>query len=216
MTRCVLLSVLAVSMGLASGCGAPPGADAAATNGLSEALGDDGVLRRTSIGRDGYEHELAFFRQRLRELEASPDAGKEKLAAGMAEIVARLEGLTVEPGVTGLQSTGETCGANYKLVVNVYPSFAYGSSRAEASYVEFGPPSPWSKNLYTYAYASSGPYTGDEHHYGTFSGAGTFSVPTSNAATGPDFCQHLIAWSYINPNGCVNGFRSAYAEWVCP
>jgi len=212
MIKQLSLSVLAVSMGVLSGCGAPAGELTAARNGVSETRGEDGVLRRTSTGHAGYLADLAYFRQELRELEASPNPNRE-LAAGMADIVAHLEQLKVEPGVPG-QSSLSTCGASgYSLAANVYPGFAYGGSEAGAGYVEFGPPSPWSKTLYARAYAASG--VGTDYppaSSGTFSGAGTFSIPTVSASTGPDFCQRLWAYSWINANNCPDGFDSAWDD----
>jgi len=223
MIRYVSWFVLVAWMGLLSGCGAPAAGETAATGEHGEALrgearGRDGAVSRSSAGADGHASDLAFFRGRLQELRATPGADP-KLAAGMAEIVAKLEGLTVESGGPSLQGekTGYLCGAYYGLEAHAYPGFAYGNSDASAGYTEFGPPSPWSKTLYTYAYASSGVYTEDEYHSGTFSGAGMFEVLDSTAVTGPDFCQHLIGFSYINANGCPNGFRSEYVEMrTCP
>jgi hypothetical protein len=209
MHKCWSLIVLAVSLGWISGCGAPSSdVTRVARNGMTEFRGEDGVLRRASTGYEGYLADLAYFRQWRQNLEASPRSNP-KLAAELADTIAHLEQLKVERDAPGTSSLS-TCGASgYSLTANVYPGFAYGSSEAGAGYVEFGPPSPWSKTLYARAWAASG--AGSQYpapRSGTFSGAGTFSIPTVSAMAGPDFCQRLYAFSSITANGCPGGYDS--------
>lgn len=215
MIKHLLPSILAVSTGLFSACGAPPGDAKSITSGVTEVRGEDGVLTRTSAGREGYLEDLAYFRGRLQELKASP-GGDPKLAESMAEIVSQLEQLKVEPTAAPGQLTIQDCGvSSYSLSANVYPGFASGSATASASYTEFGPPSPWSKTLYTYAKATS--YSGITYgnpgpFSGVFSGVGTFSVPTASTQSGIDFCQHLVARAYIYAPGCSGGYVNVYQQ----
>jgi len=209
MMKQLSLSVLAVSMGLLTGCGAAPDDVETTSNGVSVTRGQDGVVRRTSTGRDGYLADLAHFRQQLRDLQASPNPDRE-LISGVAGIVAHLEQLKIDrgPGAPSLSSL-QTCGVSgYSLTPTVSLGVYWHSADAGSGYTEFGPPSPWSKTLYTYARAQAATGGGGSQTFtNTFSGAGTFSVPNAHAQVGTYGCKRLLAYASITANGC-SGFDS--------
>jgi hypothetical protein len=206
MTRSLTLSsVLVISLG----CGGMPPSDVrSATSGVVETRGDDGTLRRHSTGAEGYAADLAHFRQRLRDQRASRNADP-KLTDMLAEVVSRLEQAPVRPAdAQGLQN----CGVSYyDLSATVSPGFAYGSASAAADLTEFGPPSPWTKDVYTTAYATSSANTQSDPKGYVFYPPGWYSQ-SSSASTGPAFCQVLYSIAYIRANGCDGGYDGASDE----
>ncbi|HYV46139.1 MAG TPA: hypothetical protein VFA20_14815, partial [Myxococcaceae bacterium] len=100
--------------------------------------------------------------------------------------------------------------SDYSLSATVSPG-SVGHATADASFVEFGPPSPWTKTLFTQAWAHSTAGTQYDSHQHTYTPPGTFNEPTASAQTGPTMnCKQLSAYASINANGC--DFYVSYSE----
>jgi len=119
----------------------------------------------------------------------------------VSDLVARLESLRPKDDAVTLQ---DTCGISYyTLSATVDPGYSVGRATADASFVEFGPPSPWTKTLFTSAWASSTAGTQYSSHQDTYTPPGTFNEPTAYAQTGATYnCKRLSAYASITANGC--------------
>jgi hypothetical protein len=198
------MAVVAVSVGVFAGCGVE------APGQVSQGLESGGSMKRTSLGRAGLESDIAYFRELLAALKTEKEPDRQAIAQ-VGGLVARLEGLVPKDSGVTLQAECGTSG--WGLSASVSLGYTMGSATANAGYVEFGPPSPYSKTLFTQAWASSSAGTQYDSHEHTYSGAGTFNEPAASAQTGPTYnCKRLFAYSSISSNDCPGGFYAAESD----
>ena len=203
MRKYLWMAAVAVSAGILAGCG---GEELA---GSRQGIEAGGVVHRSSFGLEGLESDIKYYQERLEGLQAvkKPDA---KAISALSDLVARLEGM--RPKDTATPTLQDTCGTSYyELSATVSPGYSVGSATADAMFVEFGPPSPWTKTLLTQAWASSSAGTQYSAHQDTYEPGGTNYEPTAYAQTGPTYnCKRLSAYASISANGC--SFYAAEAD----
>lgn len=204
MRRCLWMAVIAVPAGILAGCGGEM--PTRSTQGIEAG----GVVHRSSFGREGLESDIAYFRDRLVALQVEEDPDRQAIST-VSDLVSRLEGLRPRSGVTTLQ---DTCGvSDYTLSATVDPGYTVGSATADASYVEFGPPSPYSKTLLTQAWGQNSAGTRYDSHSDTYSGPGTFTEPTAYIQTPASYsCKRLSAFSSITANDCPGAFYASESD----
>jgi hypothetical protein len=194
MRSCLWMAVVAACVGILAGCGQ------GVTGGTSQGLEVGGVVRRSSFGIEGLQSDIKHFQERLEAMQADPAPDKAAIS-GMSDLVARLQAMLPTDSSVTLQ---DTCGVSYyTLSPSVDPGYTVGRAQADASFTEFGPPSPWSKTLTTYAFAQSTANQQSSEHDDTFWPPGTFYETTAYAQTGPTYgCKRLQAFAAIGANGC--------------
>jgi len=195
MRRGPWMAVIAVSAGVLAGCGGE--APARSSQGIEEG----GRVHRSSVGREGLESDLRYFKERLAALEAEEQRDAQAISS-ISGLVAHLEGLRPNPRQPS--TLEDTCGVSYySLSATVNPGYSVGSATADASFVEFGPPSPWSKTLFTQAWGQNSAGTRYDSHSDTYTPPGTFSEPTAYIQTPASYsCKRLSAYASITANGC--------------
>ncbi|NVJ09272.1 hypothetical protein HUW63_29085 [Myxococcus sp. AM001] len=206
--------------------------------GVWERTREDGVREQVGVGTEAAEFELQRVRgQRALLAQAQEKSGtpaafdrqlKESdryirvLEANIAE--ARATGVLeqtpdslprfAQAGTEGSPS-GSVCGGNYSFSVQFSYQMAGGTVTTQGGWSEFGPFSPYSKELYVYAkgwlYSPTDP---DPHETsnstGLFSGTCCVSVDTTASAY-PTFTPVMEGGGVVlGANGC--GFRS-YRAW---
>lgn len=179
----------------------------------------DGTIQRLGFGDAAFRHSLAQrqkeYVELLGQVGEQPQLHKRLEATAHAISFLQRSLAPAEQPATGVQQkasqrTGSVCAGNYDLDTWITHQLAGSTVDASASWSEFGPFAPYTKEMITYAEAQwqNGSQTildSDYNSTGPFSGTCCVSV-SSTAVAYPTYVCDLYSYAYLRVySGCNAG-----------
>ncbi len=193
-----------------------------------------GETLRVAFGEEGWKHERPRVEKQLLEAQQALSRAQPSERPMLEEVVASLSAMLEEPAAArddgAIHQMSETisgtyCGANYSLTLAPERLWSgnwyYPNPLLTLGWVEFGPPSPWTKDvILTTGIYSGGAYLDFDSLRHLFGGIDYGTTLSVESIGGPAFCWLSFTqarfYAYGSPT-CPNGSVYVYRQYTpCP